>query len=329
MAQNGTQHPNRSAWPPAPYRALSLKQPANLRAALKTLINEKGDGPSDNLLMGLGLGVPSVEVAKVLSVTRADWIWVDAEHSPFNVNLLADVIQTINFYSEGHTAPVVRIPGLDAGFIAHVLDAGAGGIIMPHAEDPDEIRQLVSYSRFPPQGHRSYPPFAVIPGMTDQAPEGSSFLHVANDHIAVIPQVESAKGIENLEEICQIPGVDAIMIGAGDLRMDLGYPMGLLGDEPDFVAAFEKVKRVCAKYGKPIVGLAMNDELLQNRIKYGYRMLCVAADLFLLAFGSASALHEMKQGAQKLLKEAKDAGPELDVKAAAAAATGQTIASTD
>lgn len=106
--------------------------------------------------------------------------------------------------------------------------AGAGGIIIPHTETPEQVQASVKAARFPPQGCRSFPPFSCTPsvittsnftiylafpvlfGLQDTAPEGKTWIDVANEHVAVIPQIESRLGVENLEAIMQVEGVDAI-----------------------------------------------------------------------------------------------------------------------
>lgn len=104
---------------------------------------------------------------------------------------------------------------------------GAGGIIIPHTETPEQVQASVQAARFPPEGHRSFPPFSCMPsvsinhisidlvypvlfGLQDAAPEGKTWMDVANEHVAVIPQIESRLGVENLEAIMQVKGIDAI-----------------------------------------------------------------------------------------------------------------------
>lgn len=68
--------------------------------------------------------------------------------------------------------PVVRVPSQEPSFVTVALDAGAAGIVLPHTETREQAQGLIDMCKFPPQGHRSYPPWAWIPGVTDQAPEG-------------------------------------------------------------------------------------------------------------------------------------------------------------
>ncbi|KAJ7282475.1 hypothetical protein C8J57DRAFT_1218688 [Mycena rebaudengoi] len=100
-----------------------------------------------------------------------------------------------------------RVPSKTA-FDYMVLDAGAGGVIIPHIDTPKEIRAVIGTCRFP-----SFSPFAFIPDVTDIAPEGETISTIANKHVAIIPQFV---GIQNLEAILAVPEINAFMIG-GDL----------------------------------------------------------------------------------------------------------------
>ncbi|KZP10283.1 Phosphoenolpyruvate/pyruvate domain-containing protein, partial [Athelia psychrophila] len=201
------------------YRASNLRQSSDLRKALRDCMRDT------TALLGVGIGVPSIASTKVVAVTAADWAWIDTEHTPLSPTLMADIVQTVNYHSEGRMLPIVRVPSHGHEWIAWALDAGAAGVIIPHTETVEQARAAVRAARFGPLGDRSFPPFVMLSGITDSAPEGQTWVDVANDHIAVIPQIESALGLENLEDIMQVPGVDAIMIGKGDLRLSMGLPL--------------------------------------------------------------------------------------------------------
>jgi len=188
------------------YNALNLRQSPNLRLALADAF------ANNTVLLGVVIGIASVASTKVVAATHADWAWIDAEHTPYSPTLLVDMIHTLKMYSEGRMIPVVRVPSHSHEWISWILDAGAGGVIIPHTETSEQVQASVHAARFPPQGHRSFPPFALLPGLQDTAPEGKTWIDVANEHVAVIPQIESRLGVENLEEIMQVEGVDAITI---------------------------------------------------------------------------------------------------------------------
>ncbi|KAJ6617579.1 Pyruvate/Phosphoenolpyruvate kinase-like domain-containing protein [Mycena sp. CBHHK59/15] len=262
----------------AQWRAPTLTQPSNLQGLLK----------SGKVILGVALTYPSRHVAKSLAMTGADWCWIDAEHIAWSQKLLVECIQIIIHESAGKMIPVVRVPSktaFDYMVRAWCLDAGAGGVIIPHMETAEEMEAVVAACRFPPIGHRSYPPFTFLPGVNDHTPEGETVFSLANKHVAIIPQIESRKGIENLASIVKHDQVSAFMIGPGDLRLDLGLSLGMTGDEPDFVHAMETVSKVVKERGIPAAGFAVGPEMVKMRIDQGFRMLLGCMDLYSLVFG--------------------------------------------
>lgn len=99
--------------------------------------------------------------------------------------------------------PVVRATTPE--MVNHALNAGAGGIIMPHIQKKEQAEALVRLVRFPPHGDRSVPPNALL-GKQKEMPPGVRAIDIWNDHVAVIAQVEDIHGLENVEEIASVPG---------------------------------------------------------------------------------------------------------------------------
>ncbi len=102
--------------------------------------------------------------------------------------------------------PLVRIPGCSPELISYALNAGAGGIIMPHVQNVKQAEELVRLARFPPMGDRSFPPAALINEQQNRTPEGQTTYDVWNKHAAVICQIEDLQGLENIDEICKVSG---------------------------------------------------------------------------------------------------------------------------
>ncbi|KAK7046197.1 2,4-dihydroxyhept-2-ene-1,7-dioic acid aldolase [Favolaschia claudopus] len=271
-------------------RAPTLQQSSNLQALFK----------SGKYLFGVAMSYPSRHVAKTVAVTGADWCWIDSEHVAWSPALLVECIQIIIHESAGKMIPVVRVPTKTSyEYMAWCLDAGAGGIIVPHVETADDMKGVISTCRFSPIGHRSFPPFTFIPGVTDATPEGESLFSLANKHCVIIPQIESRLGIKNMEEILKMPEIDAFMIGAGDLQLDMGIPPTMRGNEPEFVAAMEKAKRMSKETDIPLLGVAFGPDMIKERLDYGYRILVCVIDLHALAFGIIKAVKDTKALAEE------------------------------
>lgn len=102
--------------------------------------------------------------------------------------------------------PFVRIPRCTPELYNYALGAGAGGVVMPHVQNAQQAEELVRLCRFPPFGDRSFPPAALIGDQQNKTPAGKSTYDVWNEYAAVICQIEDLEGLENVEEICRVPG---------------------------------------------------------------------------------------------------------------------------
>ncbi|KAJ7634433.1 Pyruvate/Phosphoenolpyruvate kinase-like domain-containing protein [Roridomyces roridus] len=269
----------------AQFRAPTLQQPANLQAMFR----------SGKVVIGANLSYPSRHVAKTIAVTGADWCWIDAEHVAWSQADLVECIQVIIHESGGRMIPVVRVPSKTSfDYMAWCLDAGAGGIIVPHLETVAEMKEVIAACRFPPVGHRSFPPFTFLPGVTDTAPEGDNIFTIANKHVAIVPQIETRLGIQNLEEIVKLEEVTAFMIGTGDLRLEMNLSPGMDGEEPEFVQAMDKAKKVSKQLDVPLLGVALGPELIRKRVEQGFKILMVCMDMHTLAYGVMRTLGEVR-----------------------------------
>ncbi|KAH9882568.1 hypothetical protein J1614_000804 [Plenodomus biglobosus] len=237
------------------YNALDLAQPTDFRSMLR----------SGELLWGTSCRIPHEEAARI-------------EHSPLNATLLASLIKTIQYTSNGSMVPYVRLAPNMPDLINYVLLAGAGGIVQPHVQNAEQARKLVSLAKFPPLGTRSYPPLALFGKQTRTRP-GETVYDVWNNHAAVFAQIEDVEGVENVEEIAATPGIDALMVGAGDLRCSQGLEVGSQdGDEPVFLEALNKIQRAADRNGLCVLGFAMTPEILERRLKLGWKAFIVHSD---------------------------------------------------
>ncbi|KAJ7657312.1 Pyruvate/Phosphoenolpyruvate kinase-like domain-containing protein, partial [Mycena polygramma] len=129
-------------------------------------------------------------------------------------------------------------------------------------------------------------------------PSGETIFSVANKHVAIIPQIESQVGIDNLEAILALDEVSAFMIGIGDLRLDMGLPLAVTGDEPQFVKAVGKATKLSKECNIPLLGAAINKEALKACLDEGYTFLLRSVDLHELAYGVMRTLGETREQAE-------------------------------
>ncbi|KAH7096255.1 Pyruvate/Phosphoenolpyruvate kinase-like domain-containing protein [Auriculariales sp. MPI-PUGE-AT-0066] len=268
--------------PQAPFRAAQITYPANLREALR-----QAHSDPHKTLFGVAHGIPSVFVTKILASTKPDFVWIDVEHGMFDRLTLHDCIQAAMTHSEGRAIVIVRVPKHDALSLTTALDAGASGIIMPHTESAEEVRSMMNAMYFPPMGKRSFSPWTFTPGISDASlyPEDPFNIRTSNQHVCLIPQIESVRGVENVEEIAAVPGIAAMMFGFGDFMIDAGVPVKLGGGEPHptVATAIGRFMGAAKRNGVPLFGGAQTPEMVPTMVARGYGAIAVAFDYWGLA----------------------------------------------
>ncbi len=171
-----------------------------------------------------------------------DFVFVDTEHIPLGRERLAHLCQT---YAALGLPPVVRIPCNDPFEACKALDAGAGGIIGPYVETAEQVRGLVGAVKWRPLKGRRLQEALRDPATLE--PELREYLEKRNGDKVLIVNIESVPAIEALDDICSVPGLDAVLIGPHDLSCSLGIPERY--DHPRFDEAVRTIFRVARSRG--------------------------------------------------------------------------------
>ncbi len=144
-----------------------------------------------------------------------DWVWLDWQHGQFTETTLNAALGQL---LGAERVPLVRVRGHEPGVINRVLDMGALGVVVPMVQSAEEARAVVQAAYYPPQGQRSGG--GVRLALLGDGDSADYFAH-ANDEIMVIVMVETEAAIAGVSEIMQVPGVDVVFIGPGDLMLDV------------------------------------------------------------------------------------------------------------
>jgi 2-keto-3-deoxy-L-rhamnonate aldolase RhmA len=225
--------------------------------------------------------VRSVDIARIAKTTGHDFIFIDAQHSLFSVETIGAIAQTALGCG---VAPLVRVRSCDDPDTQVLLDNGVVGIVFPDVNTAEQARRAVNRAKFPPIGTRSvsggYPIFDYRPlSSADTVP-------ALNDNTLVACMIETVEGLENIEEIAAVPGVDVIHVGSNDLLTAMGRP-GTFGS-PEHLAALDRIIAVTVKNGK-VPGIGGDRHLGRQAefIRKGARFLTTNSDIaFMLAEGS-------------------------------------------
>jgi 2-keto-3-deoxy-L-rhamnonate aldolase RhmA len=215
-------------------------------------------------------------VVRVAAASGAEFVLLDMEHSGYGVDAMRGVL------AAARPCPIptlVRPPGSTRAAISGVLDLGAAGVMLPMVESADQARQICDYARYPPEGSRGVKAYLADEIHADGLP---ATLAQANRDVLVIAQIETATGVDHVEEIAAVPGIDVLLIGHFDLTTSLGAP-GAFGSPPH-AAAVKRVMEAAAANGKPVGSLANDVEHAQRLLDEGYRLI-VLGDV--MVFGQA------------------------------------------
>jgi len=173
-------------------------------------------------------------IARVVDNADLDFVVIDMEHTGFGHETVADLLA---WFRGTDIAPFVRIPQRLYHFIARTLDAGALGIMVANVQDADEAREVISAAKYAPLGNRGV---GLGGAHTDYSPpDPVAYFEESNRNTTIICQIESVKGVDNVEAIAATEGVDVVWVGHFDLTQTMGIP-GQFQD-PRFLAALDRV----------------------------------------------------------------------------------------
>jgi 2-keto-3-deoxy-L-rhamnonate aldolase RhmA len=196
----------------------------------------------------------SPKMIEILGFAGLDYVRIDMESTFSNPETVHQMIQTA--HAVGIT-PFVRIPEaidgqIDENLIHRVLNMGALGIVLPRARTPEQVTQAVQAVKGPPIGDRHVGTGGFTGGMGRE--DSAEHLAWANEHIVLSIQVETKSGIEAIEEIASVPGLDMVQSGRGDLSYEYGvpgeqyHPLVLEAEEKMIAAGLQAGKLVSVQY---------------------------------------------------------------------------------
>ncbi len=233
---------------------------------------------------------------ELLSLCGFDALVVDNEHIGADLRTL---IEQLRSAQASDATMLLRIPSHDPVYLKRALDAGVDGIIAPTVETAEQAHAVVAACRYRPQGGDrgvGYPESRAAHWGLKEAEYPQAFL----DELLVCVLVETRKGIENIDEIARVDGVDMVMPGAGDLAADLVPDFasrGLYGAYrmPELELLLERAERSVKDAGKWLGGVARNPAGAKALLARGYDFVTPTADIWLLADGAKAALEEVRR----------------------------------
>src|SRR5690348_4461355 len=237
--------------------------------------------------IGLWCSLSSHYSAEIVAGAGFDWLLLDCEHSPNDLESLVTQLQAVAPYP---TTPVVRVPWNDTVTIKRVLDIGAQSLLVPYVQTPDEARAAVAAVRYPPAGVRG------VAGTTRATRFGrvKDYAKRAQDEICLLVQLETESALRHVETIAGIDGIDGIFIGPADFHASMGYT-GEVAHPQVFPLIESTLRRIRAAGKAP--GILVGDEALAKRcLDAGSLFTAVGVDTAMLARAADALARKFGRG---------------------------------
>ena len=227
-------------------------------------------------------------IGRIAAEAGAEFVLFDMEHTGWSIETIRMLIATTRSVD---AAPLVRVPATQYHFMARVLDMGAMGVMLPMVESADQAQLIADSCRYPPVGRRG----AAFTVSHDDFTGGDVVAkqQQANKQVLLIAQIETAPGLENVEQIAQVDGIDVLWIGQYDLSTSLGIPGQF--DHPTFLDAVDRVLAAVKAAGKAAGFMTLSIEETELRIKQGFRCLAYGGDLWIYQTALANSLQAVRE----------------------------------
>lgn len=228
------------------------------------------------------LTIPDAHLAEMVAASGAvEAVTLDLQHGLFDRSSAVSALRAVSAHG---VTPLCRLPGLDPALIGMLLDAGAGGVIAPMIQTPDDAAALVAACRYPPLGGRSFGPIrtALRPG-DDPVRDA--------EHVIGLAMIETRAALDRTEDIAAVDGLDGLFIGPGDLGLALGLGPAQDRDEPEIHDAFRRVLAACSAAGTRAGVHATSAGYAMRRADDGFGLVTTWADAAVIQASLTAAGH--------------------------------------
>ncbi len=244
------------------------------------------------VVVGTWVQMASPESAEIASYAGFDFVIVDLEHGYFDLETAVHLFRAVE---SGGATPVIRLPNDDATMIMKALDAGAMGIIIPGVTTKEQAERIVSAAKYHPKGKRGACPWIRATG--HGLCGWNEYVSTSAQQTMVWLLIEGADGIDNIDLILKVEGVDAIVMGPFDLSQSLG--VGGEVNHPVVVAKLNEIIQKALVHGKDVMAVIFDAEPGSARISAenwatsGCRIIVVGADRLILSKGYADMISQI------------------------------------
>lgn len=233
-------------------------------------------------------GSPDAGLLEAAALGGLDFVILDREHGPLGLESIQHLARAA---AACRVAVLVRASGLAWEPLHVLLDSGVEGLLIPHVVRAEQAREVVEQTKFAPEGSRGVHPYVRAAGYGLQP--AAQYLARENQRTFLAVQVEGAEGVENLEEIARVPGLDAIFVGPYDLSQSLGIPGQL--DHPRLLEAMDACIRTIRSAGLAAAVYADSPEQARRWRQRGVQFLAILADGVVMHRAYAQLMRDARQ----------------------------------
>jgi 2-keto-3-deoxy-L-rhamnonate aldolase RhmA len=233
----------------------------------------------------LEYGTPAAP--RILQAAGWDYALIDMEHATFGIETVGNMLQVSGSIG---LPTLVRTPETQRSLLSRPLDAGALGLMIPRVESRDQAEEIVRYTKYPPVGDRG----AILGSAHNayRAVDGRRFMRQANDETLLIMQIETQAGLDNMDEILSVPGLDVALIGPYDLSTSLGIPGQV--NHPRMLEAVDAFLTCCAEHGVTPGNFVTTPVDAKAWLRRGMRFMIYSADFLLVMDQSRQVLADVR-----------------------------------
>jgi len=225
-------------------------------------------------IFGFSLGSLSPSVVEVAGMCGLDFVWIEGEHGSADVMHVEHLCRAAELRG---LIPMLRVPEGSRAWVLRGLEAGAKIIVIPQVNTVEQAAAIAEYGKFPPIGKRGFNFGSRGLRYGFDGAVASEVFARANASTVLLPQIESAQAVRNAEAILSIEGIDGVLVGPGDLSVD----MGLVGqnENEELVSAAESVFLLANKLGKIAATVCSTEAVTKRWLEAGVHMLNIGGDL--------------------------------------------------
>ena len=231
-------------------------------------------------VVGTFLEMEDANLVECIGLAGLDFFIIDTEHGPYDVSHSVEMVRAALLHG---VTPFARVKDASRPSILKMLDIGVQGLIIPNIHSIDEVKALISYGKYFPEGERGvslgreggwgYAPIVDGHPITE-------FMAEQNRETMLIPQCETLGCLADIENIAALPGVAGIFLGPIDLSTELGRPCDY--ENPEFIAAVDRIIAACKAAEKPLFVFCADNETAKLRFRQGFDAVAVGTDAGIL-----------------------------------------------